>query len=473
MFNGIQFKLWLTIAIILCLSLSATFAITHWRFKENFLNYVNQKSDHDAEIVAQFLITNYQITREWVDYSQKNNQWRNLCFKALYPHRSANLEKKGISVDDTRPLPDNLAMREFCRTAFVVAASGQVVMGNKQKKVDYSWLELFDPEGEMIGKLAYERLTHIANVVDQIFVRQHRMAFISIGTTVFIIASILTLWLSRRLTKPIRQLSLNAQELTKGNFKVKAKVLSHDELGILCRKFNELAQTLDANLKTRQEWLADISHEMRTPIAVIQGQIEAMSDGVRPLDPPNLAIIQHKVTGLKRLIEDLHELSLSDLGALSYRKQPLSVKNALNDVIESFDTRFSELPGLQVTTAIALEEHDIVLADNTRIQQLIMNLIENSCRYTDQPGKIEVSAHRQEQHIEIIVRDSAPAVPDDAIPKLFDKLYRVESSRNRQTGGSGLGLSICKNIVEAHFGSVIARASQLGGLEMVVTLPAQ
>ncbi|MGH6913809.1 MAG: ATP-binding protein, partial [Geminicoccales bacterium] len=202
--------------------------------------------------------------------------------------------------------------------------------------------------------------------------------------------------------------------------------------------------------------IADIAHELRTPLAVLRGEIEALQDGVRPLGRDALDSLAGDTARLSRLVEDLHTLSLSDLGALSYHKEPVDLAEVANEVL---DERRVRTKGLKL-------EKDLqpapLMGDADRLGQVFSNLLENSLRYTDPPGQIRVSSGNGF----VLWEDSSPGVPEADLPKLTGRLYRVEGSRSRNGGGSGLGLAIARAIVEAHGGTLAASASLLGGLRI-------
>jgi two-component system sensor histidine kinase BaeS len=177
-----------------------------------------------------------------------------------------------------------------------------------------------------------------------------------------------------------------------------------------------------------------------------------------------------EVNVLGQLVNDVHDLALADVGALSYRKLPVNVADVLGSCISAFQDRF-EHERLQVQWH-ASEPGLLMLADESRLAQLFTNLLENSLRYTDAGGVLQISCGRQDDHAIVLLEDSAPGVSEDALPHLFERFYRTDASRNRNTGGSGLGLAICRSIVDAHGGAIVASHSSLGGLRVELLLPA-
>jgi two-component system sensor histidine kinase BaeS len=216
--------------------------------------------------------------------------------------------------------------------------------------------------------------------------------------------------------------------------------------------------------------VADISHELRTPLAVLRGEIEAVQDGVRQLSSQTLDTLHGEVMRLERLVGDLYELSLSDIGAMQYRKTQIDLLEVLQQSLEAHRAQFAE-KGLTLLPAPHRPAKLPMLGDPERLSQLFTNLLKNTLRYTDCGGQLRISIEVRDGWVQLNFQDSAPGVPEKALPRLFDRLYRVESSRSREHGGAGLGLALCKNIVEAHDGTIDARPSPLGGLWIAINLP--
>ena len=190
--------------------------------------------------------------------------------------------------------------------------------------------------------------------------------------------------------------------------------------------------------------------------------------GFRPLDGNAVQSLSAEVKRLRLLIDDLHQLAQSDSGALTFERTSVDVVALLNETIDRFHDRMS---ASQLSLHYNVKATPPVLGDTDRLRQLLDNLMENSLRYTDPGGTVRLATAVVDDHVRIVVEDSAPGVPDEALSKLFDRLYRVDQSRNRETGASGLGLAICDSIVKAHGGTIGAAHSTLGGLTVNVDLP--
>jgi len=261
-----------------------------------------------------------------------------------------------------------------------------------------------------------------------------------------------------------------AKSLSNGNFDYLIDVHGKDELAELSRAFNLLTSTLKTQNKSREQWLSDISHELRTPIAVLLSEIEAIEDGIRKPEPKYIKSLHNQVMTLTRLVDDLYALSQSDTGILIDTSQTVDITNIINNISNQNEVRLAN-KNIVIKHLYDDNQSTRLNADAKSLAQLIGNLFENSYRYTDQDGEIHINLQQSHDSIVLTIEDSAPAVPDESLPKLFDRLYRVDKSRSRANGGSGLGLSICQNIVKMHHGHISAQHSALGGLKITVSLP--
>ncbi|CNE05499.1 two-component system sensor histidine kinase BaeS [Yersinia nurmii] len=310
-----------------------------------------------------------------------------------------------------------------------------------------------------------EKLTRNADINFDLQQRRTSWMIVALST---LLAAAVTWVLSRGMLAPVKRLVEGTHRLAAGDFSTRVAVSSRDELGRLAQDFNQLASSLEKNEQMRRDFMADVSHELRTPLAVLRGELEALQDGVRQPTPESLNSLQAEVAMLTKLVNDLHQLSLSDRGALAYRKTQLDLVHLLQVALASFRSRI-EQKRLAVTTH--LPEQAIIFGDPDRLTQLFHNLMENSLRYTNNGGQLNISISLDDNTLTLCWQDSKPGISDEQLQQIFERFYRAESSRNRASGGSGLGLAICHNIVEAHGGKIAAEHSPLGGVLIKVDFP--
>jgi len=324
-------------------------------------------------------------------------------------------------------------------------------------------------DGRVVGYLGYLPRPDRVAAIERALAAQQHLHFAAIALGMLVAALALGAGLAHWLTRRTRAVARGTTALIQGDYGVRLDAAGDDELAQLARNFNELAATLAANRRARQQWIADIAHELRTPLAVLRGEIEALQDGVRPLGSASLGSLAQEVAQLARLVEDLRLLSLSDLGALDHRKEPLDLAEAVEDAVAA-QRRALDERGIAVELRLA--DGARILGDAARLGQLFANLLQNTLRYTDSPGRLAIALRRAGSRVVVDWQDSSPGVPDEDLPRLTDRLFRVERSRRRAGGGSGLGLAIAKAIVEAHDGDLTPRPSPLGGLWWELTFPA-
>ena len=282
------------------------------------------------------------------------------------------------------------------------------------------------------------------------------------------VAVILTFFLSRRILAPVESLSRAARALAKGDLSSRVPALSRDEVGELGRTFNLMGEELARTEEVRRSLVADVAHELRTPVSNIRGYIEAIGDGLLNPDKATLESIHEEVTLLTRLIEDLQELTLAESGQLTLHRQPSDMADLVRKAVLAVQPRV-EAKGvtinMDVGTTVPID------ADPERVGQVLRNLLNNAANYTSPAGSICVRLYQGEDEIEVSVDDTGTGIAEDELPYVFDRFYRVDKSRARATGGVGLGLTIAKRLVEAHGGRISVRSQAGQGSTFTFTLP--
>lgn len=344
------------------------------------------------------------------------------------------------------------------------------IVAGPANSVDHHTLQAIRIDDEIIGWLGLQHRDESLNPMSMAYLRQQNQSVYFIGGCILGIAAIVSLLLSRHILAPVKQLMRGTAALTRFDFDTRIDVRTTDELGELARNFNQMAETLRQYETLRQQWLTDISHELRTPLAILRGEIEAIQDGIRKADPDNIASLHAEILHIAKLVDNLHFLSLADSENLRRRIESVKIEDVLRESFDRFRERLKR-NGIDVQYASGEISAVIIRGDKEQMGQLFCNLFENTLKYTSSPGILRIRASVIKNRVEIRFEDSEPGVPSNAVPRLFDRLYRVDKSRSRAMGGSGLGLAICKQIVESHRGTITADHSALGGLSVTVSLP--
>lgn len=276
--------------------------------------------------------------------------------------------------------------------------------------------------------------------------------------------------LMRRIVNPLAEVIAGAESVTSGNLKTRIKTSkSQDDLGSLILHFNRMVETLERNDNERRAMLADIAHELRTPLSVLRGRLEGIMDGIYSPTEVNIAQALEETYLLERLVEDLRLLTLAESRQLHLELKEFNLVELLQKTVTLFTPQAASR---KVTLTLNSEEPEIQLvADAQRLEQVIGNLIGNGLRYVQSGGNIILALHRSESGVEIKVMDDGSGVPEKELPFLFDRFWRGEKSRARVTGGAGLGLAISKQLIETQGGQITAANRPEGGLEVTITLP--
>jgi len=458
-------KLFLASSMSFLVVIGLMLFVIQWRFEQDLTRYINNIETNQLEVFASELEEYYAEVQTW-DFLESNPRIAELILR-----QSRSFDQNIIIVPR--------AMRERRRFRFSfdepndTRAMGRLILLNQEKEVIIGAKELpenliqipINFEEEVVGTLALLPSNKLFESIDLQFADAQRQALYLSGFVALLIAAIISLILTQNISGPIRKLARATRSLISGEFKTRVNITNKDELGKLSRDFNILAKTLDKEAESADKWLADISHELRTPLAILKSELEAIEDGIREFDEETLNSLTHEVKRINTLVNDLYELSLSDLGAMKYQMVETDIKTNIESSIESFRDRYREA---EIDIKTNFDEVGNILGDQHRLTQLFTNLLENTLKYTDGPGSLNINMQGIDNEIIVSFADSAPGVDEETLDKIFDRFYRVELSRSREMGGAGLGLSICSEIVDAHSGSIKAKRSSIGGLEIVI-----
>lgn len=451
----LSYKLFGVFFIILAIAVGAM-VFSRYLFFRNFRIYIQQEELKDLQDLVPALQSAYQEHGSWDSIAAERERWRRQLHIGPH-HREAKPPPKG---DDNRNAEPRVLLTD---------AQGQPIIG-RPGPGDRVKLVAIGVAGQTVGWLGLRKWEPFKSGPPAALVKVHTQQLSILGGAVIALTAFIAFLFSRHLLNPIQRLARGTRELADRNFTVRIAPTTRDELGQLANNFNAMAETLETYETMRRQWLTDISHELRTPLAVLRGEIEALQDGVRNPSPRNLASLHGEILRISKLVEDLHLLSLADSDRLQFSNQWIYPGRILAKALASYQTRFDQ-HGITVDLQLDDGEGVRIKGDPHRLEQVFTNIFENTCRYVPSPGILKIVGGVEDRLVTFVLTDSGPGVPEDSLPRLFDRLYRADSSRSRDSGGSGLGLSICRHIIENHGGRIWAEKSSLGGLAVCIELP--
>jgi len=289
------------------------------------------------------------------------------------------------------------------------------------------------------------------------------------GSLAIAIALLLTFVLSRRITSPIGVLARAARRLGRGDLSQRVQLKGEGEVAALAQAFNSMAADLEHAEQLRRNLVADVAHELRTPLSNIQGYLEAIRDRVIKPDASTIRSLNEEVALLSRLVDELQELSLAEAGELKLVYQAEDITKLVKQAVTPWQPKVA---AKEISLSLDLPDNlPPVNIDWQRVNQVLHNLLENAVAYTHKGGTINVAATTQGDWVEVCVSDTGEGIPDEDLPNIFERFYRVDKSRARVTGGSGLGLTIAKRLVEAHGGTITVQSKLGKGSRFSFTLP--
>ncbi|KXI27109.1 HAMP domain-containing histidine kinase [Paraglaciecola hydrolytica] len=475
---NISNKLFWSLLGLTSVILLATLSLARWSFERGFLDFISGQENQRLQLVAEELL---------VDYTSADNNWQNILFNGLEyylnQHIGARPGRRPPPIgaqsppshfrggDNTQRPPrlNNNAKSEIGPPTALFDHQGNWLAGDNQHQDQSNEIRVpLFLNNQLIGELRSWPRSNLDSPLASAFSRDQLWTSLLIGLICLVLASLMSWLLARLLLQPLKKVLSGVSQLSKGNYNLRFEHNRHDELGQLMDDVQHLSVTLDKNRTAKNRWLADISHELRTPLTVLSGEIDTLKAGLRPFNQQQLSSLEQETAVLRHLVDDLYELSLSDIGGLRYQFSRInlndSLANSLNTLSQTIQNKGIDLT-IESADALWLN------ADPRRIEQLLNNLLNNAINYTDAPGKIAIQLIHQQDCIVMLIDDTPPSASETECQFLFDPLYRQDSARTRRSSGAGLGLSICKNIVEAHQGSINAKPSKLGGLQIEVILP--
>ncbi|MEM7292501.1 MAG: ATP-binding protein [Pseudomonadota bacterium] len=484
---GIRYKLFLTLLTTILFVVTGMTVFVQWSFDRGFLGYINTRDLEQLQPLVQALETEYAEAGNWQRITGSPHYWHEFLRSELdsifgRPIRGEKYKRHdGENGDRKKHKDKKYTSREGLvpksggihrRICLLDADKNLLAIGDRNPTTpkETQLLAEITHEGETVGYLGLRSRDELSDTSDLLFLEGQAELLLIIAAGVLVLAVVISLPLAQSLVSPIRKLHAATQRLSSGEYGDDIQIRRNDEIGALAKDFNALSHRLAETHIARKQWVADIAHELRTPLAILQGEVEAIIDGVREANDANIVSLHNELLRMSALVNDLYQLSMADIGALNLDRNSVNLVTCLDEAVDLVEDRLGAA-GLELQRGYSSARKVMIKADAGRLHQLFTNLLENSLKYTDAPGVVRVEISESHKEVQIVVADSAPDVDPELRAKLFERLYRVESSRNRTAGGAGLGLSICASIVEAHDGSIAASEATLGGLAVNVKLP--
>ena len=444
--RSISTKLILAFLSIGIISVAIIALTALWNTRTEFIRFLSDQTQTD-------------IITELSDYHRANGTWDGVE-TVLFQNR--DLQQPG-------PGPGRMPFTLTDEKGVVVLSNERYQGGEKISQSDLNTGTPITEDGKVIGILVPMRMPFEGKPREVEFIERINLTLFYGALIGAVIALLLGTFLSRTLTRPIRELTQATHAVSEGDLSQQVPVRSSDELGELAKAFNKMSAELSRSVNVRRQMTADIAHELRTPLSLILGHAEAVHDGVLQPTRENFEIIREEAVRLEQLVNDLRTLSLADAGELVINLQPVEPARLVQEVasLYRYQTQKKNI-SLELDLASPLSTLE---ADPGRMTQVLTNILDNALRHTPEGGAIVLSARQRDEQIEITIQDSGPGLPREELERIFERFYRTDSSRQREDGGSGLGLAIAKSIVQAHGGQVSAESEAGRGLKVIITLP--
>jgi len=441
MIHSLRFRLVVSFTLVILVVIGSVFFFINRATQDEIRQFVEYVAEMRAERM-EIVLSGYYLQRgDWEGIQPFVEQWGN-----LYGQRIILTDANGS----------------------VVADSEGNVLGESYAP-DSPGRPLSSPwQIDAIGTL-YIESSDVGLIALQILFNEIGRFFIWGGLIGVAIALVITFLLSRRVLAPVKALTSAARQLGRGDFSQRVQVKDKGEVGEMANTFNFMASDLEQAEQLQRNMVADIAHELRTPLSNLRGYLEAVRDGVIKPDADTIRSLDEEAALLSRLVDDLQELSLAEAGELKLVCQAENIGELIKQTVGGLQAQ-AATKGLSVSVDLP-DRLPAVNIDSHRISQVLRNLLENALAHTAEGDAITVTAAQQGNWVEVSVVDTGEGIPAEDLPNIFERFYRVDKSRARATGGSGLGLTIAKRLVEAHGGTIQAQSEGGKGSRFSFTVP--
>jgi signal transduction histidine kinase len=323
--------------------------------------------------------------------------------------------------------------------------------------------------GKQVGTFLVASMMGILNESQNIYLARVNRTLIWVGAIAILLVFLVAIWQSKSIIQPLREMAVASRLLAKGDYNQRVQVQRNDELGDMSKSFNLMATELAQQAALRRQLMADVAHELRTPLSVLRIDLESMEDGLMEASPENVRSLQSEVSYLSNLVDDLRMLSMADAGDLRFEKSPVELNSLVRDMVErqQFAARDRKIDLI----SSLLEKEIYVFGDSQRLSQVLVNLLSNAIQHTPPDNQIFITTEMSDKNAIVKVKNLGAWIPGDELERIFDRFYRLDRSRNRNQGGSGLGLSIARSLIEAHGGKIWAESEEGQSTTFTFKLP--
>jgi len=447
-------KLGLSFAIAILVSVALVYFFTATAITNKFATFREQNKQQIAQQVCSLLGEYRTRTGNWIGVNR------------LLSSQQTVLIGGELIVRQTFLIPGSFSLANEQGRVFISTEQDQVgtTLSPKQMREGIS----IEVNNKQVGTLLLDNVgTALAPAEEEFLASAKRSALLG-GAIAFGLALLLSIFLISQVLSPLRILTRATEQIARGDLTQRVKLKARDEFGQLGESFNRMVKNLRCSEEIRQSMTADIAHELRTPVTIIQGNLEAILDEIYQPTTDTIAPIYEETLHLGRLIDDLRDISLAEAKELQLNIEPTDIVSSIGRLVETMSASLDQGPRIHVEANSTIPQ---VPVDLKRFRQVLVNLLTNALRYTPRQGKIHIQVLRKDQEVEVRVADSGPGISPEEIPHLFERFYRGDRARSRRQGGSGLGLAISKQLIEAHRGRIWAENDPRGGAIFVIRLP--
>ena len=441
MWRSLRFRFLVATILVVLIAVGVTAFVASRRTTGEFQRYVERRSPLDDRRLAFFLARTYDRTKSWDGIQSEIAQLARMSGQRV------------VVADGDRK---------------IVADSEDKLIG---KTVDTKWpppSAALVSEGTLVGAL-YLDPTSGAERADTAFLTAVNRSVL-VGALIAGLAAVaITLALSSRILRPVERLTQAAQRMERGDLTVRVPVTSEDEIGQLAHAFNSMAGSLAQQEQLRRNMVTDVAHELRTPLTNLRGYLEAARDGLVSSDAALVDNLYEETMLLSRLVADLQELAQAEAGQLALQRQPVPLTGIVEQAVAILRPQ-ANVKGLALMVDLPADLPPVDV-DPERVGQVLRNLLNNAVAHTPEDGEITVTAQAAGAEVAVAVHDTGTGIAPEHLPYVFDRFYRADKSRARQTGGAGLGLAIAKQLVIAHGGSISVESAPGQGTTFTFTLP--